>query len=51
MRLYALRRNYGLRWKTSMPQIDWRLLIDGLLFAAMIVLSLMLVDYIQGLQF
>ena len=46
MRLYALRRHAGLRWKTNLPQINWRLLVDGLLFAAVIILALMLVDYI-----
>jgi len=47
MRLYALRRHYGLRWKTSLPVIDWRLWIDALLFVIVICFALALVEYIS----
>lgn len=46
MRLYALRRHYGLRWKTSLPAIDWRLWFDALIFVAMLCAVFALVDFI-----
>lgn len=47
MRLYALRRFYGLHWKTSLPAIDWRLWIDALLFVLVICFALAMVEYIS----
>lgn len=46
MRLYALRRHYGLRWKTGLPPFDWRIWLDGLIFIALACAVLALVDYI-----
>jgi len=46
MRLYALRRHFGLKWKTSIPPIPWRIIVDSLLLISIMVLALVLTDYI-----
>lgn len=46
MRLYALRRRYGLYWKTEMPRIDWVMVIGYTASALLLVMTFALVDYI-----
>lgn len=47
MRLYALLRHYGLRWKTGLPPIKWRIIIDALLLTALMFSAYALVEYIS----
>lgn len=47
MRLYALRRHFGLRWKTGFPQVQWRIIFDALIFTALMFAVYALVDYIS----
>lgn len=46
MRLYALRRRYGLRWKTGLPPFGYRLWLDGLIFVVLFFAVIILVTYI-----
>lgn len=46
MRLYSLRRHYGLKWKRSYNQIQWRIIFDALLLVALMFSAYALVEYV-----
>lgn len=47
MRLYALRRRYGLLWPGKLPRINLVLIIEALAFVALLLSVYALVDFIS----
>jgi len=46
MRLYSLRRHYGLAWRNKYPPIPWRVIVDALLLMALMFSAYALVEYV-----